>query len=97
MSKQLSCLNTQYSYHVVEEAAWYFYWKKEVSSLNIVYKSLRGQSFEPYIYISVHGSDPGSFPHFQKPENILDGVYNRVLGTRGSAMTSHTLYSHATG
>ena len=38
-----------------------------------------------------------SNPHFQKPENILDGVYYHVLGTCGSATTSPTLYFHATG
>ena len=34
----------------------------------------RGQRIEPDIYISIHDSDPGSFPHFQKTENILDGL-----------------------
>ena len=33
----------------------------------------------------------------QKPKNILDGEDHRVHGTCGSATTSLTLYSHASG
>ena len=59
--------------------------------------SLHGQSFEPDISISIHGSSPGSFLQFPNTENILYGVYYHVIGFHGIATTSRTLYSHATG
>ena len=59
--------------------------------------SPNGIRVEPDILVSVHGLAPGSNQQFQKPENILDGVNYCVLGTHSSAMTSPTLYFHATG
>ena len=56
-----------------------------------------GQRVKPDTLISIHGLSPGSFPHFLKPENILNGVDKRVHGSKGSTMTSHILYFHATG
>ena len=50
--------------------------------------SPRCQSVKPDILISIHGSSPVSFPHFQNPENILGGLDKRVPGSRGSDMTS---------
>ena len=41
----------------------------------------RARRVEPDISISIHGSAPGSFPKFLKPENILDGVDKRVHGS----------------
>ena len=64
--------------------------------LNIFILSPRVLRVEPDISVSIHGSDLVSYPHFQNPENISDGVYNHVLGTHGSATTSCMLYSHAT-
>ena len=29
---------------------------------------------EPDILISIHGLAPGTFPHFQNTDNLLDGV-----------------------
>ena len=37
---------------------------------------------KPDILVSIHGSVPGSFPQFQNPDNILDGVHKCVVVTR---------------
>ena len=59
--------------------------------------SLRGISVEPDTLVSIHGLALGSIIHFRNSENISDGLYYCVLGTRGSANTSPTLYFHASG
>ena len=68
-------------------------------SRNIAYSTVSPhlRRAKPDISISIHGLNPGYFQQFRKPENILDGVDHRVLGTRGSTIKYCTLYSHATG
>ena len=59
--------------------------------------SPRGVRVEPGILVSIHGSAPVYSLHFQKPDNISDGVYKRVLGKGGKDTNSHKLDLHATG
>ena len=61
------------------------------------FESPCGLRVEPDILVSNHVSDPGSCPHFQKPENILVGLHKCVIDTRLSATTFRTLYFHASG
>ena len=56
----------------------------------------RGLRAEPDILVSIHGSFPGSIPHFQNPENILDELYERLHCSCGSDIITCKLYSHAT-
>ena len=51
---------------------------------------------EPDILVSIHGLYPGSFPHLQKTDNILDGVHKFVVVTRGSDTISRAFYSLTT-
>ena len=59
--------------------------------------SPRDRRVKPDISISIYGSALGSFPHFRKPGNILDGVDKRAHGPHGSATTTLILYFHAIG
>ena len=59
--------------------------------------SISGQKLDPDISISIHGSAPGTFPHFRKNEDILDGEYYHIYGSRGSITMSCLVYYHDTG
>ena len=59
--------------------------------------SLRGGRAEPDILVSIHGSAPGSFMHFQNPQFVLNVAYHRVQGSNDSTTPPGMLYSHATG
>ena len=59
--------------------------------LNIGPKSPHGRRVEPDILVSIHGSNPGSFLHLQKFENISDGVHKCVVVTNGTATRSHLM------
>ena len=54
------------------------------------------QRVKPDILVSIHGLDPGSFPHFWKPENILDGLHKHIIVTHIDSTTSRMLHFNTT-
>ena len=95
------CYMNGYTGSVINNHNYIYYTKKrdEISTNRHLRenKSPRGLRVKTDILVSINGSAPGSSLHFKNLENILEGVYKRVLGTRGSTTTSLTLYLHATG
>ena len=61
-----------------------YFWKYNYIPVST---SPHGLRFKPDILVSIHGSDLDSCPHIRKSDNILDSVYNCVLGTQVSATT----------
>ena len=59
--------------------------------------SPHGLNDKPDVLVLIHGLVPGSFLHYQMPENISDGVNKCVHGLRCSATASCMLYLRSTG